>query len=87
MSDKRRVVIEIDADEGTVLEAPEGIEVVVVPWGQLAHDSHIPSDALDELEKALDGKDFDKAIEIVEALTTEPPDDGYDEDPRAWGGR
>jgi hypothetical protein len=78
---KQRVVILIEENTGEVLECPQDMEVVIIPWTRITEDHFEHPQFIDELEEALDA-DLDKAIEISKSLTVEPPDDGYDEDPR-----
>ena len=80
-----RVVVLIDANDGEVIEAPEGIEVVFIPWDKIANNPETPEDLVRELDLALVVGEIDKAVAIMRSLTAQPPDDGYDEDPRIVG--
>lgn len=83
-----RIVLLIDGDHVDILEAPEDLNIEVIPWGSFVDDPEYTDygDAVDDLGKALDIGDLDSAIAITKSLTAEPPE--YDEeDPRAWGGR
>jgi hypothetical protein len=84
MAPNARVVVLVDADEGEVLEAPDGDEVCVIPWKKLANDPAVHPRAVEELEEALLGGDLDRAVRILRMLTAEPEDG---QDPREMGVR
>ncbi|MDN5698650.1 MAG: hypothetical protein L0G70_11870 [Rubrobacter sp.] len=80
-----RIVLCIERYEAAVLEKPEGLRVELIPWGRLAEDPETDPGTMELLNEALDAGDLDRALELVRALTEEP-DDGPDEDPKAWLG-
>jgi hypothetical protein len=84
MASNDRVVVLVDADEGEVLEAPDGVEVCVIPWEKLANDPAVHPQAIEDLEKALLEGDLDRAVRISEMLTAEPEEG---QDPREMGVR
>ena len=80
-----RIVLCMERHEACVLEKPDGLRVELIPLGRLAEDAHTDPGAMDALNKALEEGEIDRALELVSALTGEP-DDGHDEDTRAWLG-
>lgn len=80
-----RIVLCMERHEAEVLERPHGLRVELIPWGRLAEDPETDPDAMELLNEALDAGEIDRALELARALTDEP-DDGHDEDPRAWLG-